>query len=130
MGGPKIGNIKDGDKVCPDNYTFLNGYCYECVSGQVDSGNPEEVNCKVFQKITAPIWTAIRIIAPILAIVLGALDFLRATAASDEKEMKKATSNFVKRLIMLALLFLLTYLINFIVGLVSGVDLGNIAQCL
>lgn len=47
----------------------------------------------------------IRILGPSLAIVLGSIDYIKAIISSDENEMKKTNSKFVKRMIAAVLLF-------------------------
>jgi large-conductance mechanosensitive channel len=54
------------------------------------------------------------LIAPILVIVLGGLDFAKASLQSDEDAIKKAGINFGKRLIAAVLLFLLPLIINIV----------------
>ena len=56
----------------------------------------------------------IKYILPVLVIVLGILDFIKAIVANKEDDMKKAQNNFVKRLIAAALAFLVPLIISFI----------------
>lgn len=65
-------------------------------------------------KFIANILKWVKYIAPVLVIVLGILDFIKAISAQSEDEMKKAQGKFVKRLIAAALLFLLPFIIQFI----------------
>lgn len=69
-------------------------------------------------------------IAPILVIILSILDFIKAIAAQNDDDMKKAQGKFVKRLIVAALLFLLPLIINFMLktfGLYnSACDISNL----
>ncbi|MBE6139136.1 MAG: hypothetical protein E7174_01330 [Firmicutes bacterium] len=51
---------------------------------------------------------------PVIVIVLGILDFIKAIAADKEDEMKKAQGRFVKRLIAAALIFIVPFIIEFI----------------
>lgn len=83
----------------------------------------DPVDCGAFAEITKPIAQIIMIAAPILVLVLGTVDFGRAVAASDEKEMKKATSDFVKRLLICVAILILPVLINMIMGWVQFKDL-------
>ncbi len=53
-------------------------------------------------------------ILPALVIILTMLDFIKAIAAQNDDDMKKAQGKFVKRLIIAALLFLLPLIINFV----------------
>lgn len=53
-------------------------------------------------------------IAPILVIIFGIMDFIKAIAAQSEDEMKKAQSRFIKRLIVAALVFIVPFLIEYV----------------
>jgi len=83
--------------------------------------------CADFKEITGPIWFWMKILAPILAIVFGTMDLLKAVAASDDKGTKKAVSDFGKRLALCALLFLLHIIVNMLVGFTTY---GGIGSCL
>ena len=76
----------------------------------------DSISCDSFKIITQPMWMLIRIAAPIMLLVLGALDFAKATAASDEKMMKKSVQTFFKRTIITVAIFLLPTIVNLIVG--------------
>ena len=72
----------------------------------------------------------VRIIAPILVIVLGMVDYAKAVISDDDKALSKANSNLAKRLIAAIALFfvplLLTYLINLIDKLAGGCDIRGL----
>ena len=56
----------------------------------------------------------IKYVLPVLVIVLSIIDFIKAIGSDKDDEMKKAQSNFVKRLIGAALLFLVPLIIELI----------------
>ena len=56
----------------------------------------------------------IKYILPVLVIVLGILDFIKAIGADKEDEMKKAQKNFIIRLIAAALVFIIPLILEFI----------------
>ena len=56
----------------------------------------------------------IKYIIPVVVIVLGILDFIKASSSEKDDDMKKAQGNLVKRLIAAALIFLVPLLIEFI----------------
>ena len=58
----------------------------------------------------------VKYIAPVLVIILGILDFVKALAAQDDDAMKKAQGKFVKRLIAAVLLFLLPLIIDYVLS--------------
>ena len=82
--------------------------------------------CAEFKEITTPIYKAIMIGAPALLLLFGTIDFGRAVAAGDEKEMKKATSDFVKRLLICVVILILPVLINLVMGWTT---FGNLSAC-
>lgn len=63
----------------------------------------------------------IKIIVPILVIIFGVLDFLKAITSSDADELKKAQARFIKRLIIAVIIFFIPMLVNFVLNLVNDV---------
>lgn len=59
----------------------------------------------------------LKILGPTIAIVLGSLDFTKAIVASDEDQMKKTQSKFVKRIIAAVLLFFIPLLVEILLGI-------------
>ena len=75
-----------------------------------------EVKCNIGEQVVNMIYNVLKwakYIAPVLVIILSILDFIKALAAQNDDDMKKAQGRFVKRLIVAALLFLLPLIINF-----------------
>lgn len=56
----------------------------------------------------------IKYILPVLVIILGIIDFIKAIAAEKDDEMKKAQGRFIRRLIAAALAFIVPLIITFI----------------
>ena len=56
----------------------------------------------------------VKYILPVLVIILGIIDFIRAIASDKDDEMKKAQGRFVKRLIAAALAFIIPFIIVFV----------------
>ena len=72
--------------------------------------------CNIGEQVVAMVYNVLKwakYIAPILVIILTILDFIKALAAQNDDDMKKAQGKFIKRLIVAALLFLLPLIINF-----------------
>lgn len=67
------------------------------------------------------IMNVIKIVVPILLLVFGIIDFLKATFAGSEDDMSKAKKNFMKRLIAAVVVFLTPILINFLLGVANNV---------
>lgn len=62
----------------------------------------------------ANIFKWVKYIAPVVAIILGMLDFIKAVASQNDDDMKKAQGKFIKRLIAAALLFIIPFIIEFV----------------
>jgi hypothetical protein len=101
-----------GDNIVIDPETGKPINCSDFLYTDKDTG--ETVN------LISELFNIIMIIGPILALVLGGLDFAKATLQSDENALKKAGTNFGKRIIAAALLFLLPFIINLILGIASN----------
>ena len=66
----------------------------------------------------------IKILVPIIIIVMGSIDFIKAVIAQKEDEMKKSQSIFIKRLIYGVATFFVISIIAFLIGLAGG-DTNN-----
>lgn len=80
-------------------------------------GDPDQANS--LASLIKDILNVFRIVAPVLVIVLGSLDLFLAMSSSSEDKMKKAQSNFMKRIIMGVCLFFVPAIINFILDIAS-----------
>ena len=56
----------------------------------------------------------VKYIIPVIVILMGILDFIRAVATDKDDGMKKAQGRFVKRLIAAALIFVVPFILEFI----------------
>lgn len=69
----------------------------------------------------------IKILVPILLIILGMLDFVRAVISSDEKQMKEAQGRFIRRLIAGGFIFFVFAIVQFIFGAIKTDN--NVLNC-
>lgn len=72
--------------------------------------------------LLADVYHLIRGAAIVLVVVLGVMDFIKATASNDADALKKAGNKFMKRIIVLAILIMLPTLIEFVMSLIYGAD--------
>lgn len=79
--------------------------------------NCSSVTDGMIEKATNKAMTIFYILAPILVIVFGSLDYTKAVVSSNPDLLKKATNDFIKRLVAMVLLFLSPALVNMIIGL-------------
>ena len=96
-----ISFIENNFTLCDDNNNFL---------GDKDLTDKLKIAINVF-----------KIIVPVLLLVLGSIDFVRAIFAQDDGEIKKAQSKFIKRLIIAVVIFLIPSVLKVILGIASGI---------
>lgn len=61
----------------------------------------------------------IKVIVPILLIVFGSIDLMKAVMASKDDEIKKAQSVLIKRAIYAVVIFFIPAIANLLIGLVN-----------
>lgn len=66
------------------------------------------------------IFNIIKIAAPILVLGLTIFEFVKATVSQDQEALKKASNIFIKRLIMMAILFFLPTLIQILLIIINN----------
>ena len=76
------------------------------------------------------IYLAIQVGVPILLVFFGMLDLGKAVMAQKEDEIKKGQQMFVKRLITAVIVFLVFFIVQLVIGLVSSdASVTSCAQC-
>lgn len=78
-----------------------------------------------FQKILN--W--VKIVAPILVIVLGSIDFAGALLKDDKDALSKAFGKLMKRIIIAIVLFFIPVILNFILDIYNGISSDSINTC-
>ena len=78
----------------------------------------KDLKCTETYGYIKDIFFVVQIIVPILLLLFGSVDFLRAIIAQNDDDMKKAQSSFVKRLIVA---------LNIVFGFLA--DIFNISTC-
>ena len=124
----KDGRIDNRMKECIDFDTFYDNLVKANVINDLSSGcgfMSTELQAKV-------VWllNIIKIAGPILAIALGALDFVKVIASGEaDKEMKTAGKRLLRRFIAAILLFIipiiLAWLMDTVLGDENGYETGN-----
>lgn len=66
------------------------------------------------------IFKIIQIVVPILLILWGAFDLAKAVIASDDKEIKGATSKLIRRAVVAAAVFFIVTLVTVVMNLVTS----------
>lgn len=87
-------------------------------------------------QLIANIYTIIKFLVPILIIIMGSIDFLKAVMAQQDDQMKKAQSAFLQKVIAGALVFFVAVIVGWIIKLIADLDTsgettaGNTFTCL
>ena len=74
---------------------------------------------KTFQIVGYILFIA-KIIVPLLLIILGTIDFAKATISSDDKATKDAVISLIKRVLIAVIIFLIPTILDFLLSLVNG----------
>lgn len=124
--------IKDYCSSILENHSYDGGTEQDCLEACMDIAKQTKKSkvaaglesdgtgkCGVSARLI--VWLAnilrwVKYILPVIVIIFGILDFIKAMGADKEDEMKKAQTKFVKRLIAAALVFLIPLIIEFILG--------------
>lgn len=64
----------------------------------------------------------IQIAVPILLVIFGMIDFAKSVVAKSEDDVKKYRKNFTSRLISAVVVFLIVWIVQFAVSLISTVE--------
>ena len=117
------GTINDKDteelmvliRIDEDSQTYknLNKETVSCGSGMI-SGVPSSI-----PKIVNVAYTVLQIAVPIIIVILGMIDLVKAVMAQKEDEVKKAQMTFIKRLIAGALVFFVFVIVKLLVSVVA-----------
>jgi len=85
------------------------------------SGNDDFIS---IMNVVKSVLTIIQIAVPILLIIMGSLDLMKAVMAGKEDEIKKAQGTFVKRAIAAVIVFFIPLIVSLVIGLipVGGAD--------
>ena len=97
------------------------------VKGCTILGDNVQIDEKIAKTVHVIIMV-IQIVVPIILVVLGMIDLMKAVIASKEDEIKKAQMTFVKRLIAGALVFFVFVIVKMVISFVAD-DSKNIMNC-
>lgn len=70
--------------------------------------------------VVKTVFTVIQIAVPILLIIMGSLDLMKAVMAGKEDEIKKSQGTFVKRAIAAVIVFFIPLIVSLVIGLLPA----------
>lgn len=80
-------------------------------------------------KFTNRLYDILKIATPVIIIITGMLDVLKAVSAQKEDEMKKAQKKFLNRLLAGVVVFLVFMIVETVVAIVVPDDTSNAMNC-
>ena len=99
-------------------------------ANKVNCGNVTNIPSKI-PELTSLIVTILQIAVPIILVIMGSIDFLKAVSAQKEDEIKKGQSMFIKRLIVAVLVFFIVAITKLVISLVSdATNTNNMVECI
>ena len=84
---------------------------------------------KGLPKFTNVIYKLVKVIVPIILVVMGMVDFLKAVVASDEKQMDTNPKNFMRRIGVAVLIYFVMTSVQLLVKVVGGNNQKSISSC-
>ena len=93
-------------------------------------GNKIQIDAKIAETVSVVV-LVIQVVVPVVLVIFGMLDLVKAVIASKEDEIKKAQMTFVKRLIAAALVFFVFVIVKLVISLVAtdNTAIMNCANC-
>ena len=87
---------------------------------------------KKIPELTSWMITIIQVAVPVILVIFGSIDFIKAMTSQREDEIKKGQQLFVKRIITAGLTFFVVAIVKLFVGIVSSgsVENNNIVSCI
>lgn len=106
--------------VVPLNYSLDT---YSCGNGYLES---IPVTIPLIGKI---VYLLVQILVPIILILLGSFDLVKAVVSQKDDDIKKNQQIFIKRLISAALLFFVFAIVKMVISVVSSSNSTDIMDC-
>jgi len=93
----------------------------------VDCGKVKHLPYKILQ-LSNTVVNILQIAVPIILIILGSVDFVKAVSSQKDDEIKKAQGMFIKRLILGALVFFIVVIVKLLISAIGG-NSDNVWSC-
>ena len=105
------------DSLCNDDSTTIKKN--SILNNKVSCGNIGQFHKKL-PEITSWIVIAVQVIVPVILVIMGGIDFVKALSSQKEDEIKKGQQILVKRFIVAVIIFFTVSITKLLVGLVSS----------
>ena len=99
-------------------------------AGKVACGDFQNIP-KAIPQLTKLFFDLMKIAVPIVLVIKGIIDMLKAVSAQKEDEIKKGQQTFIKRLVAAALFFLVVLITQFTFSVVgTDSEANTVASCI
>ena len=99
-------------------------------SGTISCGNGLLTNIpSKLPQILSIVYMALQIAVPVILVILGSMDLLKAVSAGKDDEIKKGQQTFIKRLIAAAIVFFVFAIVKLVVTFVGNDNSSKIMNC-
>ena len=115
-------NKKDGPASGTDNFNDLEITYAEC-------GDLDRIPVGV-PAFTNSVFTLVKVMIPIVLIVLGMIDFVRAVVSGNEDKMRESTKRFQRRIIGGLLVFFVLTLTQFLIKVADPDEKSDMLTCI
>lgn len=79
---------------------------------------------------TNNLYKVVKWLVPIILILMGTIDFVRAVISQDENSMKSSTNRFIRRLIAAVVIFFVLAIVQFIISVVNASGKSDLTECI
>lgn len=71
----------------------------------------------------------LQIAVPVILVVFGSIDFIKALTSQKDDEIKKGQKTFISRLIAGVIIFFVVAIVKLVIGFAAGDDASDIINC-
>ena len=97
---------------------------------KVNCGNVTGIPAKIPQ-LTSLVVSIIQVAVPVILVIVGSIDLLKAVGNQKEDEITKARKILLKRIVLAAIIFFLIVIAKFLISVVADSnDSANIISCM
>ena len=84
----------------------------------------------IIPKLTSFAVNALKIVTPIILIIVGMIQIVKAVASSKEDEIKKAQGGLIKKIIIAVLIFFVIAIVQFVINRVADDEQASVSSCM
>lgn len=121
---PVMVNAETADRNAEEKDYVGNMTC----GGTADEGRGITFH-KSLPEFTSRLYDFLKIATPVVIIITGMLDILKAVTAQKEDDIKKSQKKLINRLMMGTVVFLVFVIVEVVVGFVAEGDAKNAMDC-